>query len=734
MRGISLLIQELKAMVTNKKLIVPIIVLMFIPLLYSGMFLWAFWDPYDQMDRLPVAVVNQDIGTVYNDEELHIGDDLVDQLKDNEGFGWDFVDENVAQEGLDNLDYYMMVEIPVDFSERATTLLEDNPTKLELKYIPNESYNFLAGQIGESAIEKIKGELANEISATFAESLFDNVDELADGLTEASDGASKIDDGVTELNDGAITLQENLAKLASNTITFKEGLQASNNGSKELVDGVTALKDGFGEMKTGQEELLAGALEAQNGTEQLSNGLQQSLQGVETAQSSIPQLTDGSLQLNDGTQQLIGSIEQWKQAAEQTAAGSAQLSTGIEQLNEVIQPMFDSLPEEQKEQLKVTMASLIDGSKEVNGGLEQLTVAADEINGGATVLSTEMNKLHQGQLALQTGIIELAEGQQVLVDGATKLLDGQDQLVGGLQLFGEKITEAQVGTGNLLDGSNKLSAGIDELATGSLALEDGASQLADGSIDLIDGFGELSEGANELSTKLTDASTETSEISGNDDMYNMFADPVTVEEKKMNEVPNYGTGFAPYFLSLGLFVGALLLSIVFPLRETIAAPKNPFSWFISKFGVLVIVGIIQALIADAVLLYGLGLEVKSVPLFILFSILTSVTFITLIQFLVTCFNDPGRFLAIVILILQLTTSAGTFPLEVIPDVLQPFNTLLPMTYTVSGLKAVISSGDYGFMWQNATILLMFIVLMSLGTLLYFVMQFKRKYGANAAQS
>src|SRR5699024_521191 len=129
-------------------------------------------------------------------------------------------------------------------------------------------------------------------------------------------------------------------------------------------------------------------------------------------------------------------------------------------------------------------------------------------------------------------------------------------------------------------------------------------------------------------------------------------------------------------------------------------PSSGFEWFLRKFGVLAIVGVLQALIACAILMLGLGIEVQSVPKFLLFAIITSLTFITLIQFFVTVLDDPGRFIAIIILILQLTTSAGTFPLELIPKVLQPINLLLPMTYSVAGFKAVISSGDYSALWQN----------------------------------
>lgn len=195
----------------------------------------------------------------------------------------------------------------------------------------------------------------------------------------------------------------------------------------------------------------------------------------------------------------------------------------------------------------------------------------------------------------------------------------------------------------------------------------------------------------------------------------------------MNEVSNYGTGFAPYFLSLGLFVGALLLSIVFPLKEPASIPKSGMNWFISKFSIIGVVGVLQGIVAATVLLLGLGLQVESTFYFYLFTIITSITFVALIQLLVTTLGDPGRFVAIIVLILQLTTSAGTFPLELIPSALQPFNSLLPMTYSVQGFKAVISSGDYSFMWHNAYILLSFAVVCAVGTILYFSKMHKNQF-------
>lgn len=325
---------------------------------------------------------------------------------------------------------------------------------------------------------------------------------------------------------------------------------------------------------------------------------------------------------------------------------------------------------------------------------------------------------------------DLADGTAQLQTGSNSLVSGQKEYVSQLDTFTTKMQDANNGVATLADGTTTLADGIKQLNDGALQLNDGTEKLADGSDELQDGTSTLVEGTDEFKGEMKSAADEAGDISATDKTYNMFASPVEVSNDKINHVPNYGTGFAPYFLSLGLFVGALLLSIVFPLRDPVGTPKNAFQWFFSKFGVIFAIGIIQALIASGVLLLGLGLEVQSVPLFLLFAIITSLVFVTLIQFLVTCFADPGRFAAILILIMQLTTSAGTFPLELIPKILQPISHLLPMTYSVSGLKAVISSGNYDVMWQNAGILIGFTIVFMLLTYSYFVVMFKRKFGKN----
>lgn len=754
--------EELRAIFTNKKLLIPIIAVLFVPVLYTGMFLWAFWDPYSKLDQLPVAVVNSDTGAKFDGDQLKLGDDLVKKLKGSKDFGFHVVDKKAGYQGLKNQKYYMLIEIPEDFSKNATTLLDRHPKKMKLVYAPNESYNFLSAQIGGTATEKIKTAVAQKVTETYAETMFSKVKQLADGMNKASDGAGQLKDGSVDLRKGANDLNDGLAMLAKKSIEFNNGMQDADSGSKKLAAGSRDLYNGVAilagksiELNNGMKTAQTGANQVATGSKSLADGLGQLQAGQKQLQGASGQLADGSKELSSklkeadtGIQTMNGKMPALVDGTKQLQGNVNDLKIGIENLRQL---MDSPLPAEQKEAM-------------VKAGLAEISakVKNDSDPNPQHSIYAAVGAINQGQVQLQQGLALLAQGSPQLVAGADRLAAGEGNFVAGMQQFGQKFSEAKAGADQLAAGSSGLSNGMNQLADGSSAFSAGAGQLENGSKDLTagatslssgmtkladgskaitsgsgqlasgsnqlaNGTDDLNNGAEELAGKLADGAKEASSVHPNKQTYRMMADPVKLDNEKINKVPNYGTGFAPYFLSLGLFVGALLISIVFPLREPAIVPASGFNWFAGKLAVMAIVGVIQALFADFILLSVLGLHVQSLPAFVIYTILTSLTFVTLIQLLVSVFADAGRFLAIIILILQLTTSAGTFPLQLIPSFLQHFNAYLPMTYSVQGFKAVISSGNLGMVWQNASILLFFSAIFMIGSYAYFNMRHRHDY-------
>ncbi|MCQ6561027.1 YhgE/Pip domain-containing protein [Paenibacillus mendelii] len=715
---------ELSSIVSNRKVLISVIGVLLVPVLYSAMFLAAFWDPYDRLEDLPVAVVNADKGTDFNGKSLHIGDDFVEKLKENPQFKWNFVSKDEAKAGMEDNTYYMTIEIPEDFSEKTTTLTSDSPTSAKFTFLPNEGFNFLASQIGNTAVETMKSSLNKEITEVYARTVFEQMEQLVDGIGQASDGAGKLADGTAKAKDGAVQIEQNLSKLVAGSLSLQEGIVKLEAGGAKLDQGGTKLSGGAGDLAGGLSQLLAAQQKLAAGASALGDG-------AESLRTGSQNLSDGLSQLSAGSGTLASSSNSAEEAAKKLDAGLNQSKAGAAKLEESAAQLAKGL--EQLAQSNAQLAEdesfqkLLAGSKQLATGLTGSKTAQEQLSTGANQLHEGLGKLNAGLASFDGKLKDAAAGSKQLEAGGQQVAAGAKQLTGGFNQFGGKLAEAKDGGAVLAAGAKQLAGGAVELHQGLNLLKDnvtpfvdGSKQLKDGAQQVSSGLLQLDDGTHELSGKLSDASAQTSALHVTDSMYDMFADPVQSDVEKVNEVPNYGTGFAPYFLSLGLYVGALLITIVYSVREPAIRPTSGLSWFWSKALTLIAAGTIQALIADAALLILLDLHVTSVPLFILFSVLTSITFMMLIQLLVTTLQNPGRFIAIIILIFQLTSSAGTFPLELIPNWLQKVTPWLPMTYSVAGFKDVISSGDYHSMWSNAAILGVFAILFMAITIAYFV--------------
>lgn len=717
-RGLKQFGEELSGIVRNKMLLISVIGVLMIPVMYSSMFLGAFWDPYGHLDKMPVAIANADKGYVYNDEMMHIGDDFEEQLKENEKFEWHFVSKEEAEAGIEDHRYYMAIEIPADFSEKTTSLTSDEPTPAQLTYLANESYNFLASQIGSKAVDTMKIELGKEVTAAYARTVFEQMEELADGIGKASDGAGEIADGTTKAKDGAVLIERNLAKLVSGSLTLQEGVAKLNDGgaalskgSAELSAGTAGLASGLAQLQAAQQQLGAGAASLGDGAGSLGAGAVKLSDGLAQLSGASGQLAEGAADAQQAAGQLADGLEESAADEEQLNAAAAQLAGGLAQLGQANPQLAES----------ESFASLLKASRELAAGLEKSSAGQAQLNGGAAKLSGGLVKVSDGLGTFDNKVAEAAAGGKQLGAAGEQLAAGAEKFTSGMTQFGRKLAEANAGGAKLAAGAKQLNSGAAALASGLTQLSSnvtpfvaGSAKLEDGAQQVASGLLELEDGTQELSGKLNEASGKTSGIKLTDSMVDMFSDPVKLDVEKVTEVDNYGTGLAPYFLSLGLYVGAMLLTIVYSVREPAVLPVNGWSWFWSKALTLALIGTIQALIADAVLIYVLKLEVQSMGMFLLYSILTSITFMMIIQFLVASMGNPGRFIAVILLIFQLTSSAGTFPIELVPGWLQKVSPFLPMTYSVAGFRDIISSGDYGkvggYMATMAGIAILFAVL------------------------
>ena len=321
--------QEWKSLFHNKILLLVVIVIALIPAIYAGLFLASMWDPYGNVDKLPVAIVNEDEPAEYGDTTLTVGDQLVDNLKENDSLAFNFVDADVANEGLKNGTYYMVITIPKDFSANAATVMDEQPQKMVLNYETNPGTNYIASKLSETALGKIKTSIREEVTKTYAKVIFDQIGTAGDGMQEAADGAQQIKDGMDDASDGNKKITDNLKVLADSTLTFKEGSEELTEGLKSYTDGVAQVNDGAKQLDDGVSTLTASLPTLTNGVDRLNSGVKEYTDGVATLNNNSEALNSGSKQLAEGSEQLKEGAATLNSGTQTYVAGVNQLSGGL---------------------------------------------------------------------------------------------------------------------------------------------------------------------------------------------------------------------------------------------------------------------------------------------------------------------------------------------------------------------------------------------------------------------
>lgn len=847
---------ELKLLKNKKGALIALIGVMLIPIVYCAVLLSATWGPYDNLDNLPVAVVNKDTGAVSDGNPINVGNDLVETLKASNTLGWDFVSEEDAKAGLESNKYYMVVEIPEDFSQKVTTVLTANPQEPELKYIQNEGLNFMGAQVTNSAVERLREQLGDKITATYATTLLSKFGDVGTGFGAAADGSSQIYDGTVSLSEGTNTLLTSLQEKAPDIAKLAAGAQAANQGAGQLLSSVqggtgdiNALATGAGALAQGAKDLNAGAQQvagglktAQAGSQQLEQGLtgqlipgakqlaagveqlgtgavgyatgandfsagatrfvagaEQVVGGLTAVVNGVGQAAPGAQQVAGGIGEAITGVTQLEGGAKQVAGGVGEAITGVTTLEGYAQqvaqgiatlaqnpalasnPQVQALVEGSKQvaggltQLKTKAGELQTGANQVAGGLTELKTKAGALQTGATQLSgglqqinagvqsqlaSGVNQLSQGLTGLQTGAQQLQAGAQQLDAGSKQVVPGaqqiaaglEQQLLPGVQSLNGGLTQLStgadalaVGSTTLTNGAGQLSAGTQKLKTswgtltkGASDLKAGLTQIADGTATVNTGWNTLSEGATELNAganKLKDGSKTLSEslaggaeqvnsLSVNERNIAMFASPVKTTGEKVNGYTYYRDSTAPYILSLALFVGMLVLSFFVDFKKPAILPGSAISWFLSKWLQLALFAVIQAVLVSLFVLFVLGLDVANAGLLILFAIFVSLTFMSIVFFLVSVGGNIGRFLALVFIVLQLSITGSNLPIPMLPENLQSLSQFLPLTYSNAGFKAVISLGDNSLLSSNASVLAIWLVVTSVFALIAFALSYR----------
>ncbi|MFE1930348.1 YhgE/Pip family protein [Streptomyces sp. NPDC059474] len=667
MRSPKLAALELKRFGRGKLPRAALAALLLLPLLYGALYLWSFWDPYGKLDKIPVALVNSDNGATVKGERLTAGDDISGKLLDSKTFDWHRTSAAEARKGVADGTYYLSLTVPSDFSRQIATSSGKSPETGALKVRTNDANNYIVGQISRSVFSEVRAAASTKASRGFYDNIFISFADIHGETEKAAKSADKLGKGIGKAKKGADDLAKGLAK--------------AKEGSRDLKSGLGTLYQGSGTLKTG-----AGGVA--DGTQSLSDKVNDVAAKVRPfLKEHGKEIGDISQLVADASQKASDSLdtlpETTSTAATKARKASDELAADYRTRCEGAVPADPDCPALKKSVAAADTAA--DVAEDVNKLVRDHTTQLDALGGHLDDLHDQALWLAQNAPHLDTDLDTAVRKVNALNSGAQKVAKGAGTLHTGL-------STAKTGAFDLNSGVGKARGGADTLGGGMFRLVDGTGKLSGG----------LHDGADKIpdyGKQDRDARTE------------VMADPVRLVDQALHKAPNYGTGFAPYFIPLSLWVGAMVAYMLIQPLNRRALAVGASSWRIAFAGWLPVaaIGVCQTLALMAVLHWAIGLQMARAAGTLGFLMLVTACFAAIVQWLNARFGPAGRILVLALLMLQLTSAGGTYPVQTSPRFFNAIHPFLPMTYVVDGLRRLITGGGLGPVWLACGVLLGFSV-------------------------
>ncbi|MER7501375.1 YhgE/Pip domain-containing protein [Nonomuraea pusilla] len=705
-----------------------------LPLLYAGLYLWSFWDPQGHLDRVPVALVVEDRPATVNGKTLHAGQDLAAELRERDVFAWHDATAREAADGVADGSYYLSLTIPADFSARLASPSNDatTPTPAQLGLRVDTGRSYIMGSISDAVFNEVRAAAERTAVRDYFDRVFVSIGDIHDKTVEAADGAGKLHEGTVKAGNGVEQLDKGLGSAESGARQLSSGLDTAGSavgrlqsGSAQVTGGITKAQQAIGQLRDGLGKLAGGTSQLKDGARQASQQVHAQTRTVnQLADTYVPVLDEWGPKVADAANAVAEAADQVAgapdsgiaaRAASSSREAASQARAALDRLGEDADPEVRSLLRSAAESagqaadqaerlqggtgagggsdLKAKARELAASARRIAAVAPQLGGKVDQVRDQVNALDKGLAKLAKGAAAVDAGVGRASDGVNRVYDGATKLRNGSQQVTNGLGQLGGGIVK-------LSDGADRLSSGVDRLHDGAGQVDKGMDKLAKGSKDLASG---LNDGADQIPDY---------DKAQRDARAGVMSDPVRLDKAVSNEVPNYGTGFAPFFLPLSLWVGAMIAYMVLkPLNpRRLAGTTGALRIALAGWVPAVALGAAQVGVLAVVLRFALGLEAAHWAGVCGLLLLAAAAFLAVVQAVNALLGPPGRVVALALLMLQLTSAAGTYPIETSPGFFQTISPWLPMSWVVAALRRLISGGDMTVVWQACGVLSAFLIL------------------------
>ena len=676
--------------------LVVIVGISVVPCLYAWFNIAASWDPYSNTGNLKVAVASVDEG--YEGSliplEINIGDQVLSALRENTQMEWVFTTKDKATAGVKSGKYYAAIVIPKDFSNKMMSVFSENVEKPEITYYSNAKENAIAPKVtdkGASAVQR-------QVNQVFIETISDTtltVLQAVSNMTEASGAETIVSNLNTNLNriSGDLSASAGLLQsfsdmtvsaqnLLNSTTEFIQSAQTQSQESKQTFQ---KSKDSFSDIDSALDAATDNVETALNATQSVYDEMNQTITKAFETQSQDTETVASTLDtLAAKVQKIIDSYQSVRDAVASISDSHSELASAVDA---VVSRMDTSIKAQQElhDKLQNTAQSLRDTTTDIATAKKELqdlfatngTQIADATNEYQSSMETSLNKLTDALDSSKTKISSLLSQLEKSTDGIYSLTDAADS----------DLTQIQ----SVLADSGKL-------------LNDAADKISDttAKLDEMEQSGDFSE--------------LESIISGDRSSISSFlAAPVSLKTHKVYEIANYGSSMAPFYSVLSIWIGGIVLVAMLKVNVSDKCTEGLenvklYQVYFGRFITFLIVGLFQStLIALGDLLY-LGIQCEHPFLFLLACWFSSIVFVNIIYTLTVSLGDIGKAVSVILLVVQVAGTGGTFPIEVAPKFFQAVYPLLPFTHSMAALRETVG-GMYGMnYWIDLGKLAIFLVI------------------------
>ncbi|MDB1922894.1 YhgE/Pip domain-containing protein [Clostridium tertium] len=657
--------KDIKSITTNWVALVIIVGLMILPSLYAWFNIRASWDPYGNTGGIKVAIVNKDRGGSLKDKTLNVGDELVNKLKENSSLGWNFVSEEEGNQGVEKGRYYATIVIPENFTEETLSIMGKEIKRPTLMYKVNQKSNAIAPKITDKGVTTIKSQVDTNIIETVDGTIFKILNEAGVSLEGSRDKILRLINGVISIN--------------SRMPEIENIINQAYDGSAKADDLVNKVKDNLPLLQdtlNTSNDLLAdtkNALEkSKEGLKEVAPVIRDDLEFINNALSGVEDAIDGLMNINIDKDAIIKGLDN--------------VSVHITEVNDKISNIIKVLD---------PISKFSDNLKAV---INDLNLASSKLQSINSIIKDIQNLVSNNKPIDKNRLQQIKDLVTSNKNIITNILNNYDSQY--IPAINKAIDQMNIIADNSIKLVGEATSSIPDIASLLEKLDKG---LKVGREDI----GKLKEEMPTIKSSLANISSKLSSINNEEEINKILSllkndwqaiseflgSPVEIKEEILFSIPNYGSAMSPFYSTLALWVGALILVSLLttnPHGFNEEVNFKPYEKYFGKFLTFAFIGICQSLILSLGDIYLLKCYVLNKWLFIGISILSSLVFILIVYTLVSIFGNVGKAIAVILLVIQVAGAGGTFPVEVMPSFFKKVNPFLPFTYSISAMREAVA--------------------------------------------